>query len=53
MLNTISVMKDHGLGTEEARGALEIIRGEHSREQHRLIDEVTSAKWHDAPLHYR
>jgi signal transduction histidine kinase len=39
MVNTIAVLKEQALGTEEARRALEVIRAS-TREQHRLIDEV-------------
>jgi signal transduction histidine kinase len=39
MLNSIAVVKEHTIGTEESRRAVEIIRAS-TREQHRLIDEV-------------
>ena len=39
MLNSIAMVKEHTLGTEESRRAVELIRAS-TREQHRLIDEV-------------
>ncbi len=39
MLNSIALLKDQSVGTEDSRRALDIIRAS-TREQHRLIDEV-------------